>query len=259
MPLFPSEAGPVTATRIPFWPDLGERNRQPELMDDPALPPEDLRRALAGLAMANRASRAAAALWRPIRELTRTASLDRLSILDIASGGGDVAVGVARRAAGDGIAVDLLGLDINPHSVALARDRAAAAGVPVRFEQHDVLVDPLPDGFDVVTCSLFVHHLDEPEIHELLTRMRQAAGRLLLIDDLRRSRRGYLLAWAGPRLFSRCRIVQVDGPLSVAGAFTPAEALELAHRAGLDSATISCHWPQRWLLAAAPGKVAGCP
>jgi len=112
----------------------------------------------------------------------------------------------------------------------------------------DALNDDLPAGFDIITCSLFLHHLDEPDAERLLRKLGTAAGRLVLVNDLARSRRGYLLAWAGTRILSRSPIVHVDGPLSVEGAFTPVEALDLAQRAGLSGATVRRRWPFRYLL-----------
>jgi len=78
--------------------------------------------------------------------------------------------------------------------------------------------------------------------------MAAAAQILVLVDDLVRSRWGYLLAWTGCHVLSGSRIVHVDGPISVAAAFTPSEALFLAERAGLQGASLTRHWPQRFLL-----------
>ena len=50
------------------------------------------------------------------------------------------------------------------------------------------------------------------------------------------------------RLVTRCDVVHVDGPRSVEGAFTPAEALALAEAAGLRGATARRVWPWRWLM-----------
>src|SRR5439155_9017041 len=97
-------------------------------------------------------------------------------------------------------------------------------------------------GYDVVMCSLFLHHLSDEQAPVLLRAMADAAGSLVLINDLRRSRLGYTLAWLGCRLLTRSPIVHVDGPRSVAAAFSPEEALRIAERAGLHGATISRHW-----------------
>ena len=109
--------------------------------------------------------------------------------------------------------------------------------------------DPLPGGFDVVTCSLFLHHLSEDDAVTVLRRMRDAAGRLVLVNDLARSRFNYLAVWLACRLTTRSRVVRFDGPASVRSAFTPAEARALAERAGLSGATVSRRFPCRFLLS----------
>src|SRR5438270_878835 len=105
-------------------------------------------------------------------------------------------------------------------------------GAEVRFFQADVLREPLPSGYDAVISSLFLHHLTEEQAVALLRRM-GAAGRIVLVNDLVRSRPGYLLAWLGTRLLSRSEVVHFDGQRSVEGAFTPVEARRLAEAAGL--------------------------
>src|SRR5947208_702478 len=81
---------------------------------------------------------------------------------------------------------------------------------------------------------------------------------LVLVNDLERGPLGWMLAWLGTRLLSRSRIVHVDGPLSVEGAFTCAEVRALARRAGLDGATLTRRWPCRFLLAwRRPGVTTG--
>jgi len=218
-------------------------------MDQPGLDAREHRRALTALGRANLVSRTAAILWPAVREIARTAPAAPIRILDVASGGGHVAVSLARRAARDGIAVDITGCDISPVAIDYARTLARRAGVEgVRFEPVDALHWSWPGKVDVAICTLFLHHLDEDLAAMLLARMKAAARRLVLVSDLRRSATGYLFAWAGCRLLSTSRVFHVDGTRSVAGAFTPAEARRLAARAGLDGARVTTHWPQRWLL-----------
>jgi len=121
--------------------------------------------------------------------------------------------------------------------------------VRVRFFTLDALADPIPEGYDVLICSLFLHHLDEADASSLLRKMAAAAHRLVLVDDLARSLAGSGLAWLACHALSRSRTVWHDGPASAAAAFRPAEALDLARRAGLEGATIRRHWPSRFLLS----------
>ena len=76
-----------------------------------------------------------------------------------------------------------------------------------------------------------------------------AAGNLVLVNDLRRCRAGWWAAWLGTRLLSRSPVVHYDGPVSVAGAFTPGEAVQLAADAGVPGATVVNRWPWRFLLS----------
>ena len=130
--------------------------------------------------------------------------------------------------------------------------RATDLGDRVRFEVRDVLAEPWDGSFDVVMCSLFLHHLDEQRATELLGRMAQAAKHLVVVNDLSRSRLGYLVALVACRTITRSDVVRVDGPRSVAAAFRPGEAVRLAERAGLQGAKVRRRWPFRFLLTWEP-------
>jgi hypothetical protein len=134
-------------------------------------------------------------------------------------------------------------------AIACAARAANAAGVAVRFFPLDALSEPLPEGFDIVTCSLFLHHLAEDDAVGLLEKMAGAARSTIVINDLLRSRIGYAVAWTGCRLLSRSPIVHHDGPASVRAAFSLAEARRLAERAGLVDVRLERRWPWRFLLS----------
>lgn len=230
---------------------IATRRRRPELMDQPGLDDREHARALQGLGRINVVSRTAAALWPSLANLAREQdpASGPLRVLDLATGGGDTAVALANRAERSGLAIEVEGCDVSPQAVAIARERAANRGSRVRFFALDALAGPIPEGYDVLICSLFLHHLDEAEAVLLLGRMAAVARRLVLVDDLARSRVGCWLAWLACHALSRSPVVRYDGPVSAAAAFTPAEALDLARRAGLEGATIRRHWPQRFLLS----------
>jgi SAM-dependent methyltransferase len=228
---------------------LRQRRREPEVMDQPDLDPGRHARALAGLARINFFSRSSGILFGPLRQLQQRLGAPHLRVLDVASGGGDVAVRLWRRAARAGLDWRIAGCDISPVAVALARAAALRARAPVHFFEHDVLTAPLRQGFDAVVSSLFLHHLDEPSAAGLLGAMARAGGSLVLVNDLDRSLHGLVLAHLAVRLLSSSPVVHVDGPRSVAAAFTPAEALALADRAGLHGARVRRRWPCRWLLS----------
>jgi 2-polyprenyl-3-methyl-5-hydroxy-6-metoxy-1,4-benzoquinol methylase len=107
-----------------------------------------------------------------------------------------------------------------------AAARARRVRANVTFQQRDVLGQSIPGGFDIVTCSLFLHHLEPAEVVRLLSNM-AAAAPLMVVSDLRRNLCGYALAHAASRLLTTSRVVHADAPRSVANAFSIAEMRDL--------------------------------
>lgn len=222
------------------------RLRTSELMDDPALPAAEHDHALRGLARINALSRA----WVPLaRALAPLRSEPSLSVLDVATGSADVPLRLAERF----VNARWHGCDVSEHALSLAAARARAGGVAWEGFVHDIVASPLEREFDVVVCSLFIHHLDPAHAVRALSHMARAARRMVLVHDLRRSRMGLGVAYAVPRMLTRSRVVHVDAVKSVRGAYTLAELRELAGEAGLKGATIKTTFPQRMLLTWQPG------
>lgn len=227
-------------------------------MDDLALDAQQHRGALAGLRRLDRAARAERFLWAAL-----PSGPAALSVLDLAAGGGEPAVPLLQRARRAGRPLTVTAVDRSPVALAEAGDRARRARIPVHtgpaqdappgsltLVQADLLEPwPLP-RYDVVMCSLFLHHLSDTEALSLLTRMKQHAARMVLVHDLRRSRRGWWLAAVASTLLTRSQVVRHDALRSVEAAFSPAEMGFLAGRAGLDSlhASVAVRWPERLLL-----------
>jgi len=235
---------------LPVLPDLGSRSRRPELMDEVDLEPERHVRALRALARINAVSRSAARIWSELERLE--AAGQSLRVLDVACGGGDVLLRLARRARDEGRQMELEGCDTSAVAVAHARAEAESLGLDARFFRRDVLEAGLPTGYDVFCSSLFLHHLEESRAVSLLGDMSRKARRLVVVQDLRRTRFGDLLAWLGTRTLTRSGVARTDGPRSVQAAFTLDEVRGLARRAGMDEARLSPCWPQRFLLVWRP-------
>jgi SAM-dependent methyltransferase len=218
-------------------------------MDRADLDPDRHRHALRGLERINRLSGSAGIIWSPTRRLAEQANGQPLRVLDVACGAGDLSIALFQRAARTGLNLHLEAADISPRALDYARGRADDTGARIHFFQLDALAADFPSGYDVVFSSLFLHHLNEEQAVNLMRRMARAAQQVVLISDLARSRLGWTAAYCVTRLLTTSDVVRTDGPLSVEGAFTPREALELAHRAGLRGARVGRRWPFRYLLA----------
>lgn len=252
----PLGAGDVFAPERPAAraPKLGlaERHRIDEMMDDPAIDEASHQWALRGLARLNRISGSVARIWRPIHRLAKSQGLKRITLVDIATGGGDVPIALTRLARRSGIELEATGIDVSQQALDFAATSARDKGVTVDFRRVDILSDELPGKFDVAICSLFLHHLREPHALRVLRAMKESTTRLAIVNDLARSRLTYAQVWLASRIVSRSPIVHHDGPASVRAAFTMDEALDLAHRAGLDGAEATPTFPCRFLMTWRP-------
>ncbi|MGA2442241.1 MAG: methyltransferase domain-containing protein [Tepidisphaeraceae bacterium] len=225
------------------------RHVVPEMMDRPDLAEAAHVSALAGLRRANQATKAAEHVARPIVALARRDRIDRISMLDVACGGGDVPIEVALRAKAMGIGIELTLLDRSATALRSAAAAAERAGVHCRCVQADLLNGCPQLNFDVVTCSLFLHHIPQPgQVVDFLKNLRRMARRRIVVSDVRRSWVGWLIAWVGSRVLSRSPIVHHDGPASVRGAWTMRELADFAAEAQMNGATVQRSWPWRMLL-----------
>ena len=227
---------------------LAVRQRTAEVMDDPNLDAESHVRALDGLARLNLLSGGAGILWRPLSRLVAENGMGVIRVLDIATGAGDLPVALWRRAKRRGLALDISGCDVSARALEHARARCDRAGAAVNFFKLDALQDSLPSGYDVLMCSLFLHHLETPAAELLLRRMGEAAKEMVLVNDLARGVACLRMVQTACYILTTSPVVRTDGPLSVRAAFTPDELKAMADRAGLRGASIERRWPCRMLL-----------
>lgn len=237
-------------------------DRQAELMDDPALPAGEHLAALEALATINAVSGTASQLAAAVMAIVETSppATRPLRIVDVACGGGDLTVALARRlarrltrlTAADGsgrFPIEVLGIDFSERAIQRARQHTNhAAGKLCDFAVRDVLTEGCPPC-DIAVSSLFLHHLDDGSAERVLRSMAEAARLGGAVSDLIRSRLGLMLAILGTTLLARSKVARVDGPMSVRAARTPAEYRLLAGRAGLPQATVRRTWPERVIMA----------
>ena len=228
-------------------PNLQARSLVPERMDDPTLPESDHLQALRGLRRINRWTGHAQLAWQPIRQLAATNGARPLTLLDIATGSGDVAQCLLRYASAQGTELELHACDISPTAIEFAR-HGFTADASINLFQLDVVSEPLPHQYDVVMCTTFLHHLSEADVLQTLRKMRAAARRRVVVVDLERSALNWWQVWLGCHLLSRSSVVHFDGPQSVRAAFTISEMREFAAEVGFKSIRLQRRWPCKFLF-----------
>lgn len=239
-------------------------HRLPELMDAPASL-DTLRGCLRSLEQVNRLTGA----YRPTldflaRALTRARQLGLgftpttpLRILDLGSGGGDTLVRIARWAAIRRLPVHLTGVDLNPQSARLARETELRntschprlrPAQPIHWITADALtLAPAPPPH-LVLSSLFFHHLEDPQIVDVLRWQHRTASLGWFLSDLTRSARAARLFSLLAHTLRWHPFVQHDGPVSFRRAFRPADWLALLDQAGIPATAVR-------LLPAQPARL----
>ncbi len=204
-----------------------------ELMDEPVADLAELEANLRDIAFANAVFGGTAPV---VRALRRTGAR---RVLDVGSGLADVPLALVRDGARRGVELHVTCLDRSEQMLGLAR---RATGEPQRlaFVRAEGEALPYGDGaFDVVTCTLALHHFEPPAARALLRELRRVARLTPVVCDLRRSALALAAAWLWSR-GSRNRLTRHDAPLSVRRAYTPGEALALARAGGWQAARVRC-------------------
>lgn len=196
----------------------------------------------------NALSRATRLLWHGVRDLARAKPTRPIRVLDIATGAGGIPIRLWKLAARSGLKIAVDGCDSNPTSLELARRRARENGIPVQFFAADPLKGELPGGYDVITSSLYLHHLPDGRALQLLRTLDAAAEQRVILHDHVRSPGGVALARLASSLIHGATTRQ-EAESAIRSAFTPEEALDLARRAGIEGAVARAHWPCCFVLS----------
>jgi ubiquinone/menaquinone biosynthesis C-methylase UbiE len=160
-----------------------------------------------------------------------------LSILEIASGEGYI-LGVLRRE------FSAKGIDLQITLLDKVRSHLPANGAFAKLA-GDALSLPFADSsFDVVSSSLFLHHLPPEQAVRFARENLRVARRAVLVHDLIRHPLHLALAFAGTP-FYRSRITRNDAPASVLQAYTVPEVTKFFQAAGAGNVDAHAHYLYR--------------
>jgi 2-polyprenyl-3-methyl-5-hydroxy-6-metoxy-1,4-benzoquinol methylase len=217
--------------------DLSRRSTQAELMDGETITAAEYARCLHDLAQVNRITFTHRPTLRWLARATRDLPPGaEVSILDVACGEGDLLRAIRRWADRRGLRATLEGIDLNPRSAAAAA-AATPAGAAIAYRTGDVFdFAPTPPP-DFVVSSQFTHHLADADVVRFLRWLERHAVRGWFIADLHR----HALPYWGFRVLAVAagwhRVVRLDGTVSIARSFRPAEWARLLEDADVVAET----------------------
>jgi hypothetical protein len=241
-------------------PDFTKRATQPELLDMPDIPFEEIQRNMHELDVINTWLGGHKITVRGIRSLLtrksqapqRIAGADGtpLHICEIGCGGGDNLRAIEQWARRRGIAIRVTGIDINPHCIRYAQQRWDPR-TKAEWIVSDYRTVSFEDRPDITFSSLFCHHFDDASVPGILAWSADNSRLGFFINDLHRHPLAYYsIKWL-TAAFSRSRLVRNDAPLSVAKGFSRGEwktFIDKSLSGKAFSVDIRWAWAFRWLL-----------
>ena len=192
-----------------------------EEMDSPDCDPAQLERTYAQFPLINKVVARWRAVYRksirPLLSATRETTL-----LDIGCGGGDIAAGLARWAARDGLRLSITAIDPDVRAIAYARTHNVLPRLEFRSVHSSALIEE-GAAFDIVISNHLLHHLGQEELALLLQDSQKLARRAVIHGDIARSPVAYALFSAGTLPFFPGSFIRRDGLTSIRRSYRAAE------------------------------------
>jgi SAM-dependent methyltransferase len=118
-----------------------------------------------------------------------------IRLLDVGSGGGDLAREIQRWGRRDGFRLEVTGIDPDPRALAYARSAIDAEPGPVVTFRQARAADLVAAGerFHVVVSNHVLHHLATAEVPGFLADLEALASHRVVVSDIERSTVGYAL------------------------------------------------------------------
>jgi len=194
-----------------------QRVNTPEILDSDACPAADVEASLRDLSRINRWFGGVATTRKSIERVAAATGRKHFSVLEVAAGFGEVPRVAGQQLARKGITLEVTHLDRVPSHL-LPGNRAVVA---------DALALLFPDNsFDLVSCSLFAHHLEPAELARFEGEALRVSRCAVLINDLIRHPLHLALVYAGFPLM-RSYVSRFDGVASVRRAYVPDEMRQI--------------------------------
>jgi 2-polyprenyl-3-methyl-5-hydroxy-6-metoxy-1,4-benzoquinol methylase len=227
--------------------NTNRRSNEPEIMDNFAIEGDLLKDALDKIANINQLLGGNKVTLQGVKFLlSKQDKTKTFKIADLGCGNGDMLRTLSDFAAKENINLELVGVDANSFTVKHAQTLSARYH-NITYRCVDFFSDKSwEDSFDIILCTLTLHHFKDQEIHSLLRSFSLNAKLGFVINDLHRSAIAYYLFKMLCFVFRLNNMSREDGLVSILRGFKRSDLERFADHLKLSKYSIKWKWAFRY-------------
>jgi 2-polyprenyl-3-methyl-5-hydroxy-6-metoxy-1,4-benzoquinol methylase len=230
--------------------DTQYRTQEAEIMDDFSLQGEELREALDQIARINQLLGGNKVTLEGIKKVLPSNKTETITIADIGCGNGDMLRMLSDFAQKNELDFKLIGIDANEFTINYAK-KLSVAYPNIDYQCVDIFSEDFKTlKFDIIVCTLTLHHFTNEQILNIITTFRDNAKTGIIINDLHRSKLAYRLFELICFIFKLNRMSRQDGLISILRGFKKNELEEFSKKLNLKNYNINWKWAFRyqWII-----------
>ena len=228
-----------------------KRTDESEIMDDFDLKGTDLEKTLDDLDNINKWLGGNKITLQGIKILLKDhPKSEPVHISDIGCGNGAILREIAKWGRKENYTLELTGIDANPYAVEIA-EKLSHFYPEIKYHPIDIFRDEFEKmKFDVLLCTLTLHHFKDSEIEELVEMFIRQSKFGIVINDLQRSKIAYRLFQAFCAVFIRNEIARKDGLTSILRGFKKRDLQLFSNKISVKKQKITWKWAFRyqWII-----------
>ena len=223
------------------------RTDNPEIMDDFTLEGDALKLALDKIAQINQLLGGNRLTLKGVEKLLKKESNSSpITIVDVGCGNGDMLRKLADFGFQNNLNLELIGVDANPFTVNYAID--LSRNYPnIKYRCEDIFNQSFNElKFDIVLCTLTLHHFNNDEIIQLLTLFNKNSRLGFVVNDLHRNSVAYRLFQGLCFVFRMNKMSREDGLTSILRGFKKEELIAFSENLRFKKYSVQWKWAFRY-------------
>ena len=227
------------------------RSNDSEIMDDFDLEGNKIKDALDKIVKINQLLGGNRLTLQSVKKIIQ--NLDKktpITILDIGCGNGDMLRVLAKYGYKNNFNFKLIGVDANLHTIDYA-EKLSTDYYNIEYFSMNIFEEQFVElKYDIVLCTLTLHHFNNDKILELLKILYQNSKLAIVINDLHRSKIAYFLFQMISIIFNLNKMTKHDGLVSILRGFKKSELIDFSEKMKFQIYKIQWKWAFRyqWII-----------